>query len=358
MPEIFQWLSRIAANFESYKFHKLKFCYEPEAPSTLGGTLLLSVDYDAADAAPSNKQTAMAARGAVRSAPWGSCSHVSLPADLNKMKSNYVRGTNPATDTDIRVYDIGNLHVVTQGVGSSSAACGELYVEYDVTLMTPIYEPNATSLLEGGAVNSGEDTSPENPLGVGPLYVAGYIGPSISNESEIASIVPGDYIYVFETVGTGITGHGLAAYGAGDVTLRLQATLLAHETGALAAHAVSVWYVSAKQEIVNDDRLYFSAVATTLTGTSFFLSSVPVGSLAAYLLLGQESKPAQKLRSTPFSIGSERKLALDEDGDVIMVEPVVPSRIVPSRQASSSRGRKPIPRSNSRHRGGCRKPLC
>jgi hypothetical protein len=139
----FPWLSKIAANFESYRFSKLKFCYETEAPSSLGGTQVLAVDYDASDVAPTTKQQALAYRDSVRCAPWQNCTHNSLKEDLSKQKTYFVRyGAAPA-NTDIKMYDTGNLFAINQGVTTGGAVTGELYVEYDVTLMTPLYENTA-----------------------------------------------------------------------------------------------------------------------------------------------------------------------------------------------------------------------
>lgn len=97
----FPWLARIAGNYESYRFESLRFCYETEAPSSLGGTLVLAVDYDAKDPSPSSKQQALMYRSSVRSAPWTACEHRSLPEDLHKAKTNFVRpGAQPAGTHD------------------------------------------------------------------------------------------------------------------------------------------------------------------------------------------------------------------------------------------------------------------
>jgi len=133
-------LSTIAKNFESYRFRKLRFCYETEAPSSLGGSLVVALDYDATDVAPATKQQAMAYRGSVRSALWEPCCHSSILEDLNKQKSYFVRPAAQPANTDIKTYDTGNLFVCTQNVTTASAVCGELYVEYDVDLLTPVYE--------------------------------------------------------------------------------------------------------------------------------------------------------------------------------------------------------------------------
>lgn len=150
----FPWLSKIAQNFESYTFNKLRFDYETEASSSTGGTVVLALDYDAIDSAPSTKQQALAYRGSVRSAPWTPCQHISLSEDLRKLPNYYVRpGPQPA-NSDLKTYDVGNLFVVTQGITATGSVLGELYVEYDVHLKTPVFEPilpNGSLIQPAGA---------------------------------------------------------------------------------------------------------------------------------------------------------------------------------------------------------------
>lgn len=141
LASTFPWLSNIARNYESYRFRKLKFCYETESSTATIGTLMLVVDYDAADPAPTSKAQAMTYRSAVRSAPWAMCCHDSLLEDLSKLKSEFIRGgLNPA-GTDIKTYDIGTLYICTQGE-SNTNNIGELYVEYDIELLTPQLNSN------------------------------------------------------------------------------------------------------------------------------------------------------------------------------------------------------------------------
>jgi hypothetical protein len=193
------WLSKIAQNFESYRFSKLKFDYETEAPSSLGGTLVLAVDYDASDAAPLTKQQALAYRGSVRSAPWTPCQHRSVKEDLEKQKSYFVRpGAQPA-NTDIRLWDVGVLNVATQGITVNSGTCGELYVEYDVLLMTPIYE----SLPASSTVTSFSPTI-GNPMNNGVpagLLISSFLPSGTLNLQNL--IVNQEYIFTYLQVGGG-----------------------------------------------------------------------------------------------------------------------------------------------------------
>lgn len=191
------WLSKIAQNFESYRFKKLKFCYETEAPSTLGGTLVMAVDYDASDAPPANKQQALAYRGSVRSAPWSPSCHQSVKEDLEKQKSYYVRPGAVPPNTDVRLWDVGDLYVATQGISTNSATCGELYVEYDVLLMTPVYE----SILASSTVSM-VAASTATPLLNG--IVQGTLITSITNAGAVTLsnlIVGQEYVLCYATTG-------------------------------------------------------------------------------------------------------------------------------------------------------------
>jgi hypothetical protein len=193
----FPWLSSVARNFESYRFKKLKFCYETEAPSSLGGSLVVSLDYDATDTAPVTKQQAMAYRNAVRSAPWEPCCHTSAQEDLNKQKSYFVRpGAQPA-NTDIKTYDAANAFVCTQNVTTSSAVCGELYVEYDVELLTPVYEVaagvgtliNSTGAGTGNTSFGGTAPVSAGTIGVGVVgNVLTFTGLTVGQEYQLVVV--------------------------------------------------------------------------------------------------------------------------------------------------------------------------
>lgn len=146
MRPLFPWLAMIAMRFESYRFNSLRFFLNTLAPTSATGSVILAVDYDAADAAPSSKLQAMAYRSSVRGAPWQDLEWQGLGEDLHKLKSNYVRIAALPANLDIKTYDIANLHIITQGQAGTTAV-SELYVEYDVTLMTPQIESDDTGSL-------------------------------------------------------------------------------------------------------------------------------------------------------------------------------------------------------------------
>lgn len=135
-PAVFPWLSQIAQRYESYVFHSLHFEFETVASTLTAGSVLMACDYDAADAAPADKQTLMSYAQATRGAPWQESRFSARSSDLTKFsRERYVRDANTPSG-DIKTYDVANFFLATQGMADTSAI-GELYVSYNVELRTP-----------------------------------------------------------------------------------------------------------------------------------------------------------------------------------------------------------------------------
>lgn len=134
----FPWLSAIAGRYESYLFRRLHFVYEPICPTSTPGAVMMAVDYDASDTAPTSKVVLMSYRGAVRSAPWNITRFDASRGDLRKFGvQRYVRNAAAPANTDVKTYDVGNLQLATQNTPATPTTLGELYVEYEVEFFTP-----------------------------------------------------------------------------------------------------------------------------------------------------------------------------------------------------------------------------
>lgn len=104
------------------------------------------------------------------------------------------------------MYDVGQLFVATQGVTTSNAVCGELYVEYDVELKTPIYEIMPAS---GALYNStGTGCLTTNVLGTAGV-ATGNIGISNAlNVVTLTNMLPGsEYVVSTWGVGSSVSGN-------------------------------------------------------------------------------------------------------------------------------------------------------
>jgi len=150
----FPWGNRIAQLYEEYDYEYLEFYIKREVSefATNGqvGKVMLSFDFDASDAAPTTKQQV---EDTIPHSDGMPCENIRLPVDpkclRGSLQKHYVRpGAQPA-NTDLKMYDVGNLNVSTQGC-TNTTVIGELHVRYRVRLSEPVLEP---ALVVGGLVH-------------------------------------------------------------------------------------------------------------------------------------------------------------------------------------------------------------
>jgi hypothetical protein len=193
LGSVFPWLSTVAMRFEKYKFHNLKFLYDPESSTAGAGCLMMAVDFDASDVAPITKTQMMSYAGATKAAPWISSMNDVRAAWDKTIGHRFVRnGSNPS-GTDIKLYDVGTLYIATSGV--ASALLGDLYVEYDVSLITP-----QTQSAIGGSIVANGSISASAIFGATPI-ILGSLPCSVSVNSFTFNIV-GKYVVSMAMTGT------------------------------------------------------------------------------------------------------------------------------------------------------------
>jgi hypothetical protein len=196
----FPWLSGIATQFEQYKFHKLSFSYATERPTYTPGYVLQVVDYDPADDVPTNKQQMAMFQGATRCAVYDNMVFDADPKQLNREKLLYLRYGNLAPNLDIKTYDAGQYLIATGGVGDE-LLIGELWVDYDVDLVAPQFQPieriTATSSL---TVFEGPDVTAGLPFQNLTTQTGGLPVRAHSNGSAFIVDAIGEYLVYFTMV--------------------------------------------------------------------------------------------------------------------------------------------------------------
>jgi hypothetical protein len=146
----FPWLSKVALLFEKYTFEALEFYFKTRTSQfqTQGqGAVVLSCDYDAADAPPTTLQQTLDMDPHVDDVPYEQLRLFLQPFELNdggRRKGKYVRPGALPGGGDIKTYDAGNLFVTTVNNGST-AELGELRVRYRVRLEVPVLESTGSA---------------------------------------------------------------------------------------------------------------------------------------------------------------------------------------------------------------------
>jgi len=191
----FPWLSNEAAGWEKYKFNGLRFCYYTRTGSNVPGSMMLAPDYDASDAAPASEVAASSYEDTEEDAPWKDiCCALATRELMGDMKERYVRTGTLAANQDIKMYDCGNLFACT--VDGTAVNWGKLWVEYDVTLITPHTPPGgfqaSGTLHAGGGTIAAATPFGAVPLATGPVILAG----AATNVLSISNVQIGQQIYV------------------------------------------------------------------------------------------------------------------------------------------------------------------
>lgn len=272
LPTTFPWLSSIANNFESYKFHSLKFRYEPVCTTVTPGSVMMAVDFDASDAPATTKQALMSYHNAVRTAAWDCNVYSSSKQDLLKFGvQRYVRNTN-VPNTDIKTYDVGNFQIATILASQIDSSFGELYIDYDVELMTP--QTSNTSITGAAAQfvkynlvgpSSDPTVTEDNFVGSGPITYITSTGPS--TKGRLNFNFTGQYlITVFRKTGSSTGDLLLPATGSNTSVYNFGYT--SSNFGSTVPYIVNVTALNGYVE--------FAAVATTVDDIELRVTVYPL----------------------------------------------------------------------------------
>lgn len=133
----FPWLSSIAKLFDKYKFHKLRFFFVNNSPTSIAGNVTMAVDFDTLDSTPANGTQMTNLAKFSTFAPWKQeelSIPVTRPGNNTWLFTLDNQGTIP-TNADLKTYNLGNFLISTEGLSTTSYLVGYLCVEYDVELL-------------------------------------------------------------------------------------------------------------------------------------------------------------------------------------------------------------------------------
>lgn len=264
LASLFPWLSNLARNYESYRFIKLVFQYRTQCATSTGGKGMIAVDYDAADDIPDNKVEMMQNRTKGDGPPWLDFDVICDHADLNKFsKERYVRSSAELpSNVDIKTYDVGQLFTAAQDQVANGSKIGELYVVYDVILMTPA-TPNLEFLSASAAakITSGGTTNRANPFGSVPVILQTVNPVVAAAASNVNFNIPGTYLFDQILTGTGITAGPVLTGSSADVGISLiNAVINAAGTGSQATYLIDT--------VLANQSVDFNATTTATTITN------------------------------------------------------------------------------------------
>jgi len=144
---LFPWLSGLAANYERFQFHNVKFELVSSNPTTVGGRIYMAVDYDYDDAVGLTAVSVMGNRTATQGPVWQSlslsCDSRQLHPDVPWKYCSTLHRTSPEPRTAYSGF------LIIAAAGLQSACHFDLWVEYDVTLQLPTSESFSGQIARG-----------------------------------------------------------------------------------------------------------------------------------------------------------------------------------------------------------------
>lgn len=141
----FPWLANLASQFEEYRFNHLKFIYNTVSSDTYTGgntnlgTIIMCTQYNSLNPPFLNKSFMENYEGAISGKPSLNLTHgVDVRHNMTPYQLQYIRTAHFTISPqfgNLLQYDVGQFYLGFQSCAPNQL--GELWVDYDVTLMKP-----------------------------------------------------------------------------------------------------------------------------------------------------------------------------------------------------------------------------
>lgn len=141
LAQSFPWLSQVAHSFLEYEIIGMYFEYRSMSADALNSTntalgqVIMAANYNAADPNFSSKAEMENFEGGISVKPSESVRYfLECSPRQNPISELYIRSGDIPSGTDIRLYDLANFQIATNGLQASNVVLGELWVNYEILL--------------------------------------------------------------------------------------------------------------------------------------------------------------------------------------------------------------------------------
>lgn len=162
---LFPWLSSVAAGFEKYRVRSMSFRYQPSCATTSVGMIVCCPEFDVVDPRPTTAQLAMASLNAFSTQLFAPGSFA--VTGFERSKSYFIRSNRLVDRENAHDYDIMRLDVGV--VAAAAQVCGDVYVSYDIDLLSPQMHEDLTGIV-GVRASQPQLTGPTGVADVGAIF--------------------------------------------------------------------------------------------------------------------------------------------------------------------------------------------
>lgn len=218
----FPWLSQIAPAYEEYRWRGLLFEFKSlssdavlsSATSSALGSVMMSTQYNALLPPFVDKRTMDNYEFANSSKPSCTFIHpVECKASQTPLTMFYVRN-GAITSGDLRLYDLGNFQIATQGMQAASGVAGELWATYEIEFFKPRFTIGVDQQADHFAFIS--PVAATAPMGNSQASTGAQAGSNLGGNISVSGIYffnpnigEGTYLLLYYFTGTTSSGGGL-----------------------------------------------------------------------------------------------------------------------------------------------------
>jgi len=221
-------------------------------------------DFDAQDPAPATQMEALTYHDKVADSPWKDlCLRLDL-AQGDRLPIRYTRaGTLPGTSYDLKTFDLGRLHVFTDGVAASTNL-GLLEVNYSIDL----FVPQVSAYAVGGTITATAGLAANTVFGTNSTTSGTSVIPgAVTSATTFTFDQNFQGVVNFILVGTVMTA---ATAVGGTSTATLKSSLMQGNDHVLAVVSVNA---------TPGQTLTLTVAATTVTSSTVWFSAAAYGNL-------------------------------------------------------------------------------
>lgn len=200
LAAMFPWLSDVANRYEKYKFRTCHFRYVPQSAAA-AGTVSLAFDFDPNDDPPATMEEANTYHDYVTTSIWTGATLAIDLANGDRLPQKDTRPGLPGVDLDLNVYDVGKLHVMTQG--AAAGVVGYLEVVYVVDLFIHQVQNGV-----GGSSDANTDLDATHLIGSdAKADPNGYLPVDFTSTNKMTFTQPFEGLVTFDVVGGTLVGN-------------------------------------------------------------------------------------------------------------------------------------------------------
>lgn len=218
-PQTFPWLSRIALNYQQYRFNGLVFEYKSTSSVAIAsstdlalGQVMMATNYDVVEGKDGFVDD-IQLLGSFFSNSGRASENIMhaiecAPKD-QPTKWLYTRNGAPQGTTDDRLYDVGMFNLATQGAQSDYDNAGMLYVTYDVSFQKSIQNNQLGLALNSTQWENTLVSAVDKPLANMVIRPGSYFPMGVSSQNTLVfprEISSGFYEIIYELSGLYASG--------------------------------------------------------------------------------------------------------------------------------------------------------